>query len=605
MALHGYNGVLLDVNLTTGDIECKKVVEEDIRMFIGGRGLGMKILCERLAHPGIDALSPENVLMFMPGPFSGLPIPSSSRTTVVTKSPRTSPISSPYPKASTISYSSMGGFIGPEIRFAGYDGIIIHGKSEKPVYLYIENDKVEIRDASAFWGTGTDTFDRMFTKHLGNERFSTCYIGPAGENLNPMACIVNTAARAAGRGGTGCVMGSKNLKAIAVRGTGMPHIADHKKFLELLEKSRAAFAVDSDSRRSWREEGTAYALEASSNDGTQAVKNYQEGTYEEIKKIGAKAAREKIWKRDFACFCCQLACKKSGNAKGAYGGLIHDGPEYETGTMLGANLLISDLEGLNRAIFTADDYGMDIISAGNTIGFLMEAYDKKLIDKDFIDGIDLGWGNVDATLQMIHKLGKMEGIGRKAANGVKYLAELIGKDAHHFAIHVKGHELAAWNVHAEPSWFGISYATSNRGACHMQGGNPRYQNGAALRDSLGACNFASSWFRDDLHYRHFLSAITGYEWTAETYEKAGERIINLERWFNCREGFTRADDSLPERFFEDAYTLGPAKGIKVKRNEFTTLLNNYYAERGWNPDDASPTKEKLIELELDKIVSLS
>jgi aldehyde:ferredoxin oxidoreductase len=599
MSTNGYYSILLDVNLTTKEIKRFQIPEQDLRLFLGGRGLGMKILWDRLTEPGIDPLSPQNPLMIMPGPFSGLPIPSASRTTVICKSPKTSPIESPHQYASGISYSSMGGFIGPEIRFAGYDGIIIQGKAEHPVYLYIDDDQVEIRDASKFWGMRTDEFDVKFIDHLGDRRFRTCYIGPAGEKLNPMACILNTAARAAGRGGTGCVMGSKNLKAIAVRGTKQPNVANHKMFLELLDKVREAFGTDSEGRRNWRYGGTANALQSSSDRGTQAVKNYQEGTFEEVNKIGAKAAREQIWKRDFACFCCKLSCKKSGVAKGAYGGLIHDGPEYETGTMLGANLLISDLAGLNKAIFIADDYGIDIISAGNAIGFLMECYEKKLIDRDFLGGIDLTWGSVDATIEMIHLMGELEGIGKIASQGVKHLAEVIGKESYKFAIHVKGHELAAWNVHASPAWFGVSYATCNRGACHMHGGTPAAQNGLAVRDSIGACNFAHSWYRGELTYDHFLTAITGIEWTAEDVDRAGERIINMERIFNHREGFSRADDWIPDRFFEDAPTIGPAKGLKVGRKEFITTMDTYYQQRGWDPKTASPTTEKIKELGLD------
>jgi len=397
-------------------------------------------------------------------------------------------------------------------------------------------------------------------------------------------------------------MGSKNLKAIAVRGTKQPNVANHKKFLELLEKVRAAFAEDTPQRANWREEGTAGALEYASDRGVQAVKNYSEGTFEDIKMIGAKAAREQIWKRDFACFCCKLSCKKSGNAKGAYGGLIHDGPEYETGTMLGANLMISDLAGLNKAIFIADDYGIDIISAGNAIGFLMEAYEKNLIDKDFLQGIDLTWGNVDATIEMLHLMGEMDGIGKTASQGVKHLAKIVGNDSYKFAIHVKGHELAAWNVHAVPSRYGMSYATCNRGACHMHGGTPAAQNGLAVRDSIGACNFAHSWYRGELTYNHFLSAITGIDWTEDDVDKAGERILNMERIFNHREGFARQDDWIPDRFFEDAPTLGPAQGMKVDRKEFANILTKYYDDRGWDQATAAPTAEKINELELNFVI---
>ncbi len=599
--MKGYNGIILEVDLTHDIIRKISIPEDDLKKYIGGRGLGMKLLHDRLPQPGVDPLSPENPLLIMPGPFSGFPIPSSSRSCVVTKSPKTSPLNKKYEYSSTVSYSNMGGFVGPEIRFAGYDGLLIIGKAKKPVYLFIEDDVVEIRDASRYWGMGTDTFDKLFIEDLRDRRFESFYIGPAGENLVPYASVINTAARAAGRGGVGCIMGSKNLKAVAVRGTGMPSVANHKEYLELLEKSRKAFSIDNDDRKFWREQGTTGALKYSSDQGSQAVKNYSEGTFEGIGNLSTEAARKKIWKRDFACFSCALSCKKSGYAKGAYGTMVHDAPEYETGTMLGANLMIGNLEGLAKLIYVGDDYGMDIISAGNVIGFLMECYDKGLINKEYLDGIDLQWGSVDGALQMLHKIGKMEGIGKLAAQGVKKMAEEIGQGSENFAIHVKGHEFAAWNVPAYEKT-GISYVTANRGACHLNGGKINGQNDIALMDSLGACAFASDWYIDDLHYRYFLSAITGLEWSEEDFNKAGERIFNLEKMMNFREGFDKSDDILPDRFYTHKFTMGPKEGAVVNRKEFATLLENYYKDRGWDANNSRPTDKKLEELGLGFLI---
>ncbi|MCD4834094.1 MAG: aldehyde ferredoxin oxidoreductase family protein [Bacteroidales bacterium] len=599
MAINGYYGKLLDINLTTREIKKSQIPEEDLKRFIGGRGLGTKILWDKLPGPGVDPLSPENVLLFMPGPFSGLPIPSSSRTTVVTKSTRTSAMSSKYEHGSTVSYSNMGGFFGPEIKFAGYDGICITGKADKPVYIKIEDDSVEIVDAGKFWGMGTEEFDNALIDELGDRKFESCYIGPAGEQLIPMASILNTAARAAGRGGTGCVMGSKNLKAIAVKGTQSPKLGDHKKYLELLEKIRKSFKDDNNGELQWwRHGGTTGALTSSSRNGTQAVKNYGEGTFGEIEKIGTEANREKVWKRDFACFSCHLACKKSGIAKGSYSVMVHDGPEYETGTMLGANLLISDLSGLQKLIAVADDYGIDIISVGNTIGFLMEAYEKGLIDKAYLDNIDLKWGDVAASLEMMHKICNREGIGDKACNGVKYMANEIGQNSHKFAIHVKGHELAAWNVPVNSDYWSICYATSNRGACHMNGGSPDSQNDAALRDSIAACSFASTWYKDEISYAKFLTAITGLDWSEEEFAKAGTRIFTLEKMFNYREGFNINDDILPPKFFENKFTVGDHKGAIVDRNFFKNHLADYYKLRAWDTKTSKPKNETLIDLDL-------
>ena len=602
--LYGYHGNVLDINLTTGKTEKKNISPEDIKNFIGGRGLGIKLLWDRLNKPGIDPLSPENPLIFMSAPFSGFPIPASSRICVITKSTHTSPVQSKYPFASTVTYSNMGGFLGPEIRFAGYDGIVVTGKASTPVYIVIDDDKVEIRNAEKFWGMGTDEFDKTIIEELGDREFETCYIGPAGENLVSYACILHTAARAAGRGGGGCVMGSKNLKAIAVKGSKMPPLKQHKQFLDLLEGTRNVFRTPEVTN--WaRNAGTTAALVSYSKRGIQAVKNFSEGTFEGAEKIGPEAAWQKIWSRSFACYLCPLACKKSGVVKqGPYAGtLVHDGPEFETGTLLGSNLLISDLEGLMKCIYMSDDFGIDAISAGNTIGFLMEAYEKKYIDKKFLDGIELTWGNVDAVLKLIKKTSYKDGIGKLASKGVKALSEKIGKNSEKFAIHVKGQGLAAHNVYGRIGK-GISYIFSNRGACHMNGMNVIEQNENAIIDSLGICRFATGNTERNAWIRNFFTAITGVEWTQEEYLRAGERIFNLEKMFNYREGFDRKDDKLPDRFFEESPTMGVTKGAVVKREEFNEIVNNYYTERGWDPETSKPTRSKLNSLGLSFTMQL-
>ncbi len=594
----GYHGALLEVDLTSGKASKIPLSPEDARRYIGGRGLGMKILADRLRRPGIDALSPENPLLLMPGPFSGFPIPSASRTCVVTKSPRTTPARSPYPKASTVSYANMGGFFGPEIRFAGYDGIVVTGRAAGPVYIRIDDDKVEVRDASKFRGLGTDEFDRRFIEELGDRRFRTCYIGPAGENLVPYASILNTAARAAGRGGVGCVMGSKNLKAVAVRGTGMPGVADHGRFLSVLDAVRKDFRGNFSDGRGfdrWRRYGTAAALLTASDNGVMAVKNYTLGTFDDVDAISGITAERKIWARDFACYCCPLSCKKSGVVRGGrYAGLVHDGPEYETGGMMGSNLMINDLGALMKAIFEVDDQGLDQISTGNVIGFLMEAYEKKLIDKAFLDGIDLTWGNAEAVLEMVRKISRREGVGDLAARGVKALAARIGGGSERFAVHCKGHELAAWDPHRMMD-LALSYVTAGRGACHLNQGTARGQDDYVAMDSLGVCMFAQDGFGKD-GLRDLLSAITGFDWTEAEYLKAGERIYNLERAFNCREGFAREDDALPARFFDDPLGTGPGKGAALKRDEFAKKLTEYYRDRGWHEGTGRPKPEKLAEL---------
>jgi len=594
-------GIILDINLTTRQIKKIKLPDEDIKNFMGGRGLAMKILYDRI-KPGQDPFSEDTPLIFMPGTFSGLPIPSSSRICVVTKSPRTSPKKPKYEHSSTVSYSNMGGFIGPEIKFAGYEGIVVSGKSPFPVYIKIEDDKVEIKDAVKFWGMKTDEFDKEFSKELKND-FRTCYIGPAGEKMVSYACILNMSSKAAGRAGTGAVMGSKNLKAIAVKGTGMPNVAKPKEFMKLIDDARLLFK-DNPQTKWWRDYGTAGALKPSSDAGSMAVKNYREGTFKDIINYDGETSRQKIWKRNFACYTCNLSCKKSGVvSEGRFKGtIVHDSPEYETGTMLGANLLMTNINDVMKAIFDGDDYGLDIISLGNTIGFLMEAKEKGLIDKEFLDGIDLKWNDVDSVLQMIEKIAKRDGIGDLASKGVKALSKKIGKKSKEFAMHVKGHELAAWNVHVSPGT-GISYATANRGACHLNGHSPKGQNSNALQDSLSMCFFATGkGGYDTKRLIDFVNTITEANWSEEDYYKTGERIFNLEKMMNFREGFNANDDELPERFYKEPLTLGEKKGAVLDPKEFAEKMHNYYVERGWDPKTSKPKPETLKKLDLEFLV---
>jgi len=597
-------GVLLDINLTTRKISNTYLSEKDIALFTGGRGLAMKVLYDRI-HPGLDPFSEENPLIFMAGTFSGLPIPSASRTCIVTKSPLTSPKKLKYKHSSTISYSNVGGFIGAEIRFAGYEGIVVTGKSPFPVYIKIEDDKVKIEDAISFWGMKTDEFDNAFKKELKDNDFQSCYIGPAGEKMVSYASIIHTAGRAAGRGGTGAIMGSKNLKAIAVKGTGMPNVKKPKELMDEIGKARLFFE-DREQTKWWRDYGTAGALVPSSDGGSMAVKNYREGYFKHIENYDAETSRKKIWKRDYACYQCLLACKKSGVVQeGRFKGtIVHDSPEYETGTMLGSNLLLEDINDVMKAIFDGDDYGLDIISLGNVIGFLIEAKEKGLIDKQFLDGIDLKWNDIDSILSMIKKIANRDGVGDIASKGVKVLSEKIGQGSEKFAIHVKGLELAAWNVHVDPGT-GISYATANRGACHLNGGKIDDQNSNALKDSLAVCSFATGWGGyNDKQLIEFVNIVTGNNWTEKDYKLSGERIYNLEKMMNFREGFTAEDDILPERFYTEALTKGSEKGAILKRDEFAEKLNEYYSQRGWDIKTSKPTEAKLKELSLEFLISI-
>jgi aldehyde:ferredoxin oxidoreductase len=598
----GYCGAILEVNLTSGKIEKKPLNPVDVAAFGGGRGLGAKMLWDRLA-PGADALAPSTPLMFMPGPFSGFPVPCAARTCVVTKSPLTSPLHSSLPNASTLAYSNVGGFFAPELKFAGYDGIVVTGKAPVPAYLVINGDKVEIRDAKKYWGMRTDELDKRLPQDLGDKRFQSLYIGPAGEKLVRYANIMHTASRAAGRCGTGCVMGSKNLKAICVRGHGAPHAADLKAFMATYEDGIRAMMTHPEFASRGRY-GTAAGITGNSERGAEAVRNYREGSMDGVEAIGGVASEKQYWVRNYSCFGCPIHCKKSGYVKdGPYAGVSHDGPEYESGSMLGANLLIKDLAGLLKTIYESDDYGVDFISAGNVIGFLMEAREKGHIDKAFLDGVDLKWGDVESTRTMLRKISYREGVGDLASQGVKAVAKAIGKGSDFYAIHVKGQELAGHNVQVQPP-MGLSYATSNRGACHLSGRDIPQQDQRAALDSVGGCFFSAGSpgagaFMTNSHYGGFLSAITGRACSDKDFALLGERVFNLEKMFNLREGFTGADDWLPERFFVEALTVGPKKGAVLKKDEFKTVLETFYRARGWDPATSRPTVERRKALGLE------
>jgi aldehyde:ferredoxin oxidoreductase len=602
MSAPGFHGVLLEVDLSTGGLQRRPVPREQALAFLGGRGLGARLLWD--LPPGVDPLGPDNPLMFLPGPLSGFPVPSASRTCVVTKSPATAPVDPSFPYASTVSYSNMGGFFGPEIRFAGYDGIVVRGVSPEPVILVVEDDRVELRPAAELWGLGTEGLDEALSQRLGSRRYRSVYIGPAGEALSPRACLLHTAARAAGRG-VGAVMGAKKLKAIAVRGSGMPSVADHAAFLRRLERARRRYEgmVGTLYRGVLRRGGTAMYLELASKRGVMAVKNYREGSFEDIASIGYQASKRQVWVRNSACYCCRLSCKKSGVVRdGPHAHVVHDGPEYETGTMFGANLMIDDLGGVLKAIARGDDLGLDIISTGNIIGFLMEAYEKGHLDRDFLEGLDLRWGAVEPVHAMIERIAANEGVGATAGLGVAALSKLLGGHTAPYAIHVKGMELAAHNVQANPAR-GLCYATANRGACHLSGDSAHHQDFVAAMDCTGICLFAVSAGRpmpglSAQDNALLLEAITGEPWDEERLMAVGERTFALERMFNAREGFTAADDTLPERFFTEPLTLGKAEGAVLDRAAFQASLADWYAERGYDPERAAPTPETVERLGL-------
>ncbi|MFB0560235.1 MAG: aldehyde ferredoxin oxidoreductase family protein [Candidatus Lokiarchaeia archaeon] len=610
----GYLEKILRVDLSKGKITTEELKEEPQKKYLGGSGLAARILYDEL-KPGIDPLGPENKLVFATGPLTGTRAPSSGRHLVAAKSPLTG----------FWGEATSGGFWGAELKFAGFDAIIVEGKSEEPVYLWIKDRETELKDASPIWGKNVYQTEDMIRESLGDNKIIVSSIGPAGEKLVKIANIMNDKDRAAGRCGLGAVMGSKKLKAIAVRGTQSIPIVDPDALNESANKFREAlkanFMVDGVTKQ-----GTNSATSSLNMMGTLPTQYYREGVFEEAEKIDGNALMELTTKR-FACYACPVACGR-GHVEvksGPYAGTSGGGPEYETVAAFGSLCLNSELGSIIKAGMICDQLGMDTISAGNIVAFAMECYERGILTKEDADGLELNWGNHEALVKLVEKMGIKEGIGETLSEGVRSASQKIGKGSEEFAMHVKGLECP---MH-EPKGYkglGLGYATSNRGACHLRPGSQlveimsqarpelgfdkvsgQYEvegKGPVIKglqdfkttvDSLVLCMFVYDMYAylpDEL--AKMFTAVTGYDFGILELVKIGERNFNLKRLFNVREGVSRKDDILPKRYVEDKHTKGPCAGQVV---ELEPMLNEYYAARGWN-EEGIPTKEKTSELEL-------
>jgi len=602
----GYMGKFLRVNLTDGTIKEEKISDEVLKMFIGGRGLGVKILYDEL-KPGVDPLSPENKIVILTGPLTGTAAPSSGRWCSVTKSPLTG----------TIHDSHSGGYFGPELKFAGFDGVIIEGASEKPVYLWIHDGEAELRDASHLWGKDTHDTTDMICKELGDEKIKVACIGPAGENLVKIACIINDKHRAAGRGGHGAVLGSKKLKAIAVRGTQRVPITSEEAFREAVRRALDKIKESAVTSQSLPAYGTAVLVNIINEQGLFPTRNFQTGVFPTASRISGETMAETILVKKKPCWGCPIACGRVTKVPpwSPYSG-EGEGPEYETIWAFGAQCGVDNLEAIAKANYLCNELGLDTISMGHVIGTAMELYEKGYIKPEQTRGVDLKFGNVEAIVELTWRTAYRSGLGNDLAEGSRRLAEKYG--APELSMDVKGQELPAYDPRGAQG-HGLGYATSNRGGCHLRAymiaaeilGIPEkldplttegkakwvitFQDLFATCDSLVLCKFVTFAFGAE-EFADMLSAATGWNLTADDVMKIGERIYNLERAFNIREGFKgRDEDTLPKRLLEEPMPEGPVKGYVVKLNE---MLDEYYNLRGWK--DGVPTKDKLKELGLDK-----
>ncbi len=606
MGREGFGFSLLRVDLTRGTWHRERVDEGLLLRFLGGRGLGAKILFDEQG-PGAGPLSPENKLLFLTSPLIGTGAPWCVKYTVLTRSPLTG----------TILMSLAGGFFGPSLRAAGCDGLIIEGKAPAPSYLWIKEGEVLFRPATHLWGMETQRAQEAIRAEIVGPRAQVACIGPAGEKGVRFACIIS-GTRAAGRGGAGAVMGSKNLKAIAATGRRRVPVMDPQAF------RRANLAIRSKARKAERLElfgryGTPKNLVIVNERGLFPTRNFREGIFEGIHRVNAMEQQRRVL-RKVTCHACPVSC---GNltraASGPYEGIVTEGPEYETFWAFGAQCGNHDIDAIIAADHLCDQLGLDTISTGNVIGFAMECAERGLLGTRELGGLDLSFGNHPAMVEMIRRIGRREGIGDLLAEGTLRASQRIGGGSIEFAMQVKGMELPAYDPRGAKA-MGIEFATSPRGGCHERGlvsretfGAPppidplavvgkglaakEVQDETAVLDSLGICVFPPHNDGMDMEdAAALLSAVMGSEITVDGLWLAGQRIWNLERLFNIREGFRRQDDSLPPRLLREAMPAGPAAGHVV---EIDTLLADYYGVRGWDRDGV-PTSDTLARLGLSE-----
>ena len=596
----GYSGRTLEIDLTTRHISMPETDRKAAEQFLGGRGMGIKALWDRITTAGLDPLSPANPLMFWTSPLSGLPIAGASRVSVVTKAANTSPENPELPQASTVSYSSLGGHFGPTLKRAGFDALILSGRAEVPLVLVIDHDKVSFRPAADVWGQAATKTIEVLAAELGPD-YHLLAIGPAGENGVRFAGIVSDVRRTTARGGAGAVMGAKNLKAIAVKGHS-PMQTHKQAELLTLRRDIAAIVADWSNYAHWRRWGATPMLLSADQAGMLTTKNFREGSWQDIANLSVPVTERQFWLRHRACAYCPLKCVKIGQiADGPWRGVIAEGPGHSAGAMLGANCCVSSLDGLMALIGRCDELGLDPIAAGNVLGFVMDLYESGVIGQGDLDGLAPVWGHVPTMMTLLERIAFRQGVGDLLAGGVKKAARDFGAAALPYAMHVKGQEMAGWNVPASPD-FALVYGTANRGASHQEGATVQEQHRRTFLDAACVCRFVYG-AAGVAPYQRAVSLATGMACDDAVMLGIGERIWNLEKLFNAREGFRRSDDKIPARFASLAFTTGPKAGAKFSAERQEEILDRYYTERGWDVNTSLPTPAKLQALGLDRMTA--
>ncbi|MGD0915133.1 MAG: aldehyde ferredoxin oxidoreductase family protein [Thermodesulfobacteriota bacterium] len=606
----GYIGKMLWVNLSNHKLKDEVLDEKLCRRFIGGYGLGANIVFS-LQKAGVTPLDQDSILGILTGPLTGTAALGGSRYTVVGKSPLTGGWGD----------ANSGGDFGPYLKFAGYDAVFFTGRSEKPIYLFINNGKAELRDAAHLWSKDCYETEDILKLELGKNVKVAC-IGPSGERLVLIASVINDRGRAAGRSGLGAVMGSKRLKAVAVKGNMKVSVAHEKRASDLRKK----YLRELGGTIAWLgNHGTAFVAAGSAHSGDSPVKNWGGVGYSDLPDIESFAAENITSRRirKYSCYRCPIGCgahMKAGAGDYEYEEGSHR-PEYETLAMFGSNCLNNNIESIMKLNDICNRYGIDTISAGSVIAFTIECYENKLITQADTGGIEMTWGNHQSIVEMTEKLAKREGFGDIIADGVKVAAERIGQGAGKYAMHIQGQELPAHDPKHDYHW-GIPYMLDPTPARHTQNAEifrplgqvvqldrkayanegMEYRIGSALHHIVncsGMCAFVYSCLPNTSVLVEFMNAVTGWDLTLEELIKTGERILNMRQAFNIREGLNLTEFKIPDRLLgKPPFKEGPLAGVTINKDVW---FKEYLAAIDWSSETAKPNRKKLQELGLEDL----
>lgn len=617
MKYGGWAGTVLRVDLSNKKISKAPLSKDMALNFIGGRGFGSKVLYDEVG-PEVEPLSPENRLIFSVSPLTGTLVPASCRWTVTAKGP----------ESGAQGDGNAGGFFGPELKFAGYDQVIFQGRAEKPVYLWISDDDVELMDAGHVWGKDLYETNDIIKRDLGDPLVRVAAIGPSGENLVKSAGILGDYCRMAGKGGIGAVMGSKNLKAVAVRGTKQVKVADPEK-LEKLVKEFTEYKMKDPETKAMAAYGSVRGQIEGIRAGIRPAKNFS-AKMENYEEYEPEYIRKNFWVTDKSCFSCPINCDHlfvigEGSFAGTYGWSV----QSATFSQIGTNLGNPDSRSIIAGHALVDRLGLHMICAGVTLAWAIECYEKGLITREDTDGLELRWGDWETYRKMMEKMAYREGFGNLLAEGVKKASENIGKGSEKFAIHVKGVEGVAQDPRHRFDW-GLAVAVATRGADHMRGAPnelrdwppqeiikafgrlmPRTlhtiegkgplvkwnEDQKAIENCLEMCvgKVGRQWELVPM-YKEYFNAVTGLNYSEEDLWTVGERVCNIEKAFNVKCGLSRKDDTLPERWLKEPYPVpSPAYGFVC---DLEPMLDEYYEVRGWDKETSWPTRAKLESLKL-------